>query len=229
MDQRDEAESSTPLTLDAMLEMAKPSMDVRLRLAHEMAESVHHFHKVGWLHKCISSANVLVFKSCQARESRTEVTERLYLMGFNHSRPDEENAFTEGPSIDPNQLDYQHPEYLKGHQRYRPEFDHFSLGLVLLEIGLWKTLRSRTRKLPPGTTPEGMHGYVLQQLVPQLRFSMGSRYEEAVRFCVRGEIKQEQITTKTSSDTGRAIQRHLKFEENVVAQLKICLSGCASD
>ena len=67
---------------------------------------------------------------------------RPYLIGFNHSRPNTKVAFTVGPLDNPGEEDYQHPQYaiygLK--KRFQPGYDYYSVGLVLLEMGLWASL-----------------------------------------------------------------------------------------
>ena len=146
-------------------------------------------------------------------------------MGFNHSRPDEKHAFTDGPIPDPTQLDYQHPQYLKGHLRYKPEFDYFSLGLALLEMGLWKTLRSQTKKLPLGSGPEELYDLAVHQLVPKLGAPMGSRYQAVVHFCLCGEGNGGNHVPDETSEAENSIHLQLRFEEMVVRQLERCFEG----
>jgi hypothetical protein len=65
---------------------------------------------------------------------------RPYLVGLRHSRPDERATFTEGPPSDEDIKGYQHPQHLKNNLRYSISFDYYSLGILLLEIGLWLPL-----------------------------------------------------------------------------------------
>lgn len=96
------------------------------------------FHLVGWLHKRLTSVNVAFFPL--KKLSLTEKIREPYIISFNHSRPDDPVAFS-GRFQDTNpHYHYQHPAYLKSTSRYSPEFDYYSLALVLLEIGLWKPL-----------------------------------------------------------------------------------------
>ncbi|KAL9589524.1 MAG: hypothetical protein Q9203_001678 [Teloschistes exilis] len=74
--------------------------------------------------------------------------------------------------------DYCHPEYLKQTKqtkqvRYQPRFDWYSLGLVLLEIGLWRILGSMKRATKLGLPPEELREHILLDYVPQLDFYMG--------------------------------------------------------
>lgn len=60
-----------------------------------------------------------------------------YFLGYLNSRPNEASAFTQHIE-DPKEKDYQHPEYLggRGKVRYQSRFDYYSLGLLLLELGV---------------------------------------------------------------------------------------------
>ena len=58
------------------------------------------------------------------------------MIGFNHSRPNGPDSISNNPRTATDQYDYRHPDYLKDEQRFRPEYDRFSLSMMLLEIGL---------------------------------------------------------------------------------------------
>ena len=125
----------------------RPSLDDRFKLAWLMASSLLEFHKVGWMHKSISASNVLFFTSVD--QPSPFWIKDPYIIGFNRSRPDQPAAFTEGPSVDLKSQKYQHPEYAKDRQRFCPGFDYYSLGLLLLEIGLWQTLDEIITRIGP--------------------------------------------------------------------------------
>ncbi|KAL8666354.1 MAG: hypothetical protein Q9202_001625 [Teloschistes flavicans] len=140
----------------------KPSLDERLKLAHSLAATVCAIHRANWLHKSISSSRVLFFRPGQTLSPpppppvASTTTERLpspYLIGFNHSRPDDTSTFSAKPDID--ELHYQHPDYLVEQNKYRPRYDYFSVGMLLLEIGLWRTLKDMP---PPPPPPPPSHG-----------------------------------------------------------------------
>jgi serine/threonine protein kinase len=118
-----------------------PSLGQRFRLAQTLASAIGEFHKVGWLHRRISPHNI-VFPQIDGCPDY----DNPYLTGFSHSRRDSSNEFTEGPGQQ--HQNYQHSGYIKKPQRYRAEFDFYSLGIVLLEIARWQLLDHFTR----GTT-----------------------------------------------------------------------------
>ena len=206
-------------TLMAALERMPGSQELpllgdRFHLAHKLAASLFRFHSVGWLHKSISSKVVLFFHHQHSPWSAQ--MHNWYLRSFLHSRLNEESAITEGLTSDPEMLDYQHPDYLsglkRGSWRYLPNFDYYSLGIVLLEIGLWRPLKEMTGKWQG--KPEEMMEKLLHSAVPQLGPRAGALYRDAVISCLTGQFGKAQGETSTSL--------HLSFKYCVVDQLAQC-------
>ena len=110
----------------------QPPLEHKYKLAFLLARAISEFHKVGWVHKNITSGNV-VFFSNSTRPHGQRVAEP-YLTGFHHCRPDEPSAFSEGISKSINEK-YQHFKYLRDRERYISKYGYYSLSLVLLEIG----------------------------------------------------------------------------------------------
>jgi serine/threonine protein kinase len=199
-----------------------PPLDEKFALAYTLARSVLEFHMVGWLHKELTSSNVAFFalqglglENC-LRDS--------YIVGFNHSRPDEISAFTVGITDSRVKL-YQHPDYLNQSRRYCAEFDYYSLGIVLLEIGLWRPLDEITQKYKrpdDEKTGEYQGSYheirdkILKNRIPLLKQTMGRRYYEAVRVCLAEDFGEREIRAG-HRDNVKSL--HLSFERLVVSQL----------
>lgn len=219
--------SASPRTrlrsLSAVLEETKnsrnrPSLDDRFKLAWLMASSLLEFHKVGWMHKSISAYNVLFFTSSD--QSSQFWIKDPHIVGFNRSRPDQPAAFTEGPSMDLKSQSYQHPGYVKDRQRFCPGFDYYSLGILLLGIGLWQTVDEMVTKIGP-TSQEAMIDRLLLKRVPLLNHAMGTGYCKAVRSCItwtadhrtdaQGNLTEEEKVTSL-----------LNFEQTVVEPLARC-------
>jgi hypothetical protein len=73
---------------------------------------------------------------------------RPFIVGFNYSRPENNSKWSEGLNADELwQLDYHHPDYAQRQKLFCMRHDYDSLGIVLLEIGLWKTLKRCIEKL----------------------------------------------------------------------------------
>jgi hypothetical protein len=97
----------------------------RLKLAHTLAAALWSLHSLDWLHKGLSSSNILFFPSAVAasatRATATAATvadvSSPYLLGFDCSRPDhlvEMSVATQNPSS----MDlHRHPDSLDGIDR----------------------------------------------------------------------------------------------------------------
>jgi serine/threonine protein kinase len=193
----------------------KPLLGSRFELARRLAVSVLEFHKLGWLHKSLSSSNIVFFNSSDS--SMDKFIEKPYVVGFEHSRPNEEDAYTS--RLPPAHRDYQHPEFLQG-TRFRPEFDYYSFGLVLLELGLWKSIKAMTKSSSwESIQPESFRQKLLRRRVPQLGQSMGARYRDAVKACLQWESKSSLEREKHMAASGSVA---LDFQRLVVEQLASC-------
>ena len=104
---------------------------------------------------------------------------------------------------------YHHPLYLE-HQRLTPEFDYYSLGLVLLEIGLWKLLDDMTVGYKYWSSEE------LKQTL-RLKSTMGTSYREAVDSCLNVNGVTHHSFPLKSLDP--AIPSHLKLGHEVLEAL----------
>ncbi|KAL8922916.1 MAG: hypothetical protein Q9208_004878 [Pyrenodesmia sp. 3 TL-2023] len=190
----------------------RPRLDERLKLALNLATAVSAIHKANWLHKRISSSRILFF--LHEPLALNESLPTPYLIGFNHSRPDDIGAFSVKPDTD--ELYYQHPEYsyLSSQGRYRPEYDYFSLGMILLEIGLWKTLESMLQSRQPGD----ILNIVRKEWVPLLGFHVGQIYQDVVEACLNGDFGMSGQDSPSRSHT----RVHASYETKVVEQLQSC-------
>lgn len=159
----------------------RPSLDVVFALAANLTNIVAALHRANWLHKSISSYNVIFFPD--RFSTIAEAMNSPYFIGFNYSRLNLETAFTQGPS---QLLEYQHPEYLRNRKRFCQKYEYFSVGLVLLELGLWLPLENITSDIRG--TPEYVAESLLKSRVPILETYMGTAYADAVAVCLSGEF-----------------------------------------
>lgn len=78
---------------------------------------------------------------------------------------------------------YQHPDKVaKPARRFRHSYDIYSVGLVLLEIGLWQSLQGFENR--EWADAYAFRDYVLKRLVPDLWGSCGSIYGGVVKDCL---------------------------------------------
>jgi hypothetical protein len=205
---------STLHTLISSADLKTPDLDDRVRLAASLAVALWSLHSLDWLHKSLRSDNILFFPSAFSASAVSPTAtaalvpdiSRPFLVGFDASRPDLDPALSLAPRRAPSPVAnlHRHPSSLRG-LPYCKAFDVYSLGLLLLEIGLWKCLQSYHR---PHYSPERWRDkVVLPVLVPGLGSKVGKRYKEVVEMCLgAGE-------GMTSSEAG-------KLMESVVAKLE---------
>ena len=163
----------------------RPPLESRFGLAYKLTGSVIDCHKVGWIHKRISAHNVAFFPLTSSPP--TTWIQNAFIIGFNHSRPDDPKEFTSGPGMSRFQT-YHHPDY-EGGARFVAEFDLYSLGLVLMEIGLWRPLDDLIKGWKYKDLVE-LRKLLLEKRVPLLAHVMGKGYCEAVNLCM-GDIPRE--------------------------------------
>ncbi|KAI1495751.1 prion-inhibition and propagation-domain-containing protein [Biscogniauxia marginata] len=132
---------TTLTTLRQLLDnRPKPSITARISLCSALADCLFSFHAVDWLHKGIKSDNVLFFGSVTDEGSLG----MPYITGYDLSRPSDELEMTEKPLFDPLNDIYRHPYVQFGEAKncYLKSHDMYSLGIVLIEIALWKPIEA---------------------------------------------------------------------------------------
>lgn len=181
-------------SLNNVIRMTNPDVEDATRpdlgdiflLAKDLVATLYALHEVGWFHKNISSHHILIFSPSQ-KEAYKYVAVSV-LTGFNDSRP-EASGITLGPNLEfPH---YQHPLYREGGARFQRSFDFFSLGIVLLELGLWipiSDLRKAHAEDLRISSAENFRKKLLRTYVPMLGEKMGALYRDAVSFCLDAEV-----------------------------------------
>ncbi|KAE8422380.1 hypothetical protein BDV36DRAFT_245634 [Aspergillus pseudocaelatus] len=186
-------------------------LEARFRLAALLASSVSSIHAAGWLHHNINSSNIL----CLLPDGEAEDSiERPYLSGFGYARVDDPREVSE--VTNENDIDrlYQHPDYqtpLHPNHKYRRSYDFYSLGIVLIEIGLWKRISSLRRR---GLDERGFAQDIQRRLVPMLGYYMGEQYRDAVASCL------DRTRLKVGDDEDKRLSE--SFSRNVVRVLEDC-------
>lgn len=110
--------------------------------------------------------------------------------------------------------------HLRSSDRVRHTAKHnlYSLGLVLLRIGMWRTLSDTTGE-KEGLASERLLECILQKYVPQLDFYVGTRYRTVVARCLRGDIGSRLL----HDDQGGANATNLDFLPTIEEQLASCI------
>jgi serine/threonine protein kinase len=193
----------------------RPLLGDRFRLAHSLAHSVFEFHKVNWVHRSLSAFNIVFFKPPAALW--TDHMREPYFMGFLTSRRNDTFSFTEGPTDDEQHKKYLSPEYGKDSQRFLQHYDYYSLGIILLELGLWRTLEDMSKGVAFQGSREELKEALLRLALPRLGQTMGVVYQQAVQDCLCWKLQQEEQANEDCSSTA-----NLRFYKSVVERLAFC-------
>ncbi|KAI9746928.1 MAG: hypothetical protein M1835_002317 [Candelina submexicana] len=164
-----------------------PDLDQRFHLAKTLAIALWSLHSLDWLHKSFCGHNILFLDTPPSpsvpQPTDTPSITTPYILGFDTSRPDHLSEMTVASRNSNNQDLYRHPSSLGvWRQPYRKSFDIYSLGLAMLEIGLWKSLKGFHKpKYSPATFRDKV---VLGVLVPGLGSKTGGVYRRLVERCL---------------------------------------------
>lgn len=195
--------------------MPHPPLGDIFKLVQDLVNTIAALHEVGWLQKNISSHNIIIFSSSKDRLHESLTTS--VLAGWDESRP-EDSSITFGPNEE--SVHYQHPRYRLRKTGFKRTYDYFSLGILLLEIGLWVTIVVLWQTHPECQhDAEAFREKLLVSYVPQIGERMGVLYRDAVSFCLDAD-NQIQYGEEGSSEHRRATQD--AFQEHVVDKLARC-------
>ncbi|KAL1796259.1 hypothetical protein ACET3X_004799 [Alternaria dauci] len=208
----------------------RPTLEERLTMAYDIAKAVEQWHRVDWVHQSISSHNIVFLKPVSGDTSDRWAFDSPYLHGFDFARPNAKASV--GRYVENIELDiYRHPdrqgEVRDGHKK---EHDLYSLGVVLLEIGLWKscrdTIEKRAKHQQKGyhkhATVKDRHEQVAQEdMVKWLKDTareslahyVGSDYRDAVLTCLEsdfGVTQDDERKSKLLDAMDRTVLRKLE-------------------
>jgi hypothetical protein len=201
------------LTLSEIIETvkgaARPSLEERFKIAHSLTKAILEWHAAGWVHQGISSPNIKFFRF--KADNRIDYA-HPYLLGFEFSRPDTDPSIR-SPTEDPYVDVYRHPKRQglarEGHQKVH---DYYSLGVVLLEIGLWQSAVQLTSTKGGWLDPYASQRKFQTSCKDRLRHFVGESYQRAVQVCLSGNFNVELDDSKQS----RLLNR---FHELVVKKI----------
>ena len=196
--------------------ISSPSLTDRAQLAHKLATCLLYLHAVNWLHKGINSDSVIFPNQGDLAKP--------YLSGFDYSRPDTELDQTQqGTTVraDPKEDLYRHPDYQgpgpKG--RYRKTYDFYSLGLVLIEIAMWKPIESFVNLEGQLDDAQKLRGIKKKLMEPGkigiLKARVGNLYQQAMAKCIEGYPAfglghdDDEMATENAAKLQRGFQTHV--------------------
>ncbi|KAH0611404.1 uncharacterized protein H6S33_010669 [Morchella sextelata] len=168
------------------------NLGTRFRLALSLAECIFHLHLTGWLHKGLRSSNVIIRGDASQSADDTKAL-RAYLAGFDTARLDADPERSEKNETDAHSDLYHHPRYqssTRDENRYTRQYDIYSLGMLLLELGSWQLIENGGSYKPKGHNPVRFLNRLLKGPVQSLRFTMGNAYQRAVLWCLQGQFEK---------------------------------------
>lgn len=184
----------TPVTLLSVLQTgsrslhnsnsATPPLEDRFRLAFTLGVTFSKIHAEDFVHKNVNSSNILVFKKSKRQSANSRALQYSLrspvICSFDiFSEFDIESAQTS------QKLNiYRHPDDPKstgiGDKQYIPQYDMYSLGLILLEVGLWQPLADLWK---PKYTLQDFKQRIEDVYIRRLASKCGTAYMQVVRDC----------------------------------------------
>lgn len=187
--------SNEPRTLRSYLSSnLNTSLTSRFELAKQMVKSISYVHTLGFVHKNVRPETILGF---QTKDSRSEL---FFLVGFQNMRTADGRTIRSGDSTWEKNI-YRHPHRQGLHPEsfYTMQHDIYSLGVCLLEVGLWESFLSyedsATAPRPAAALGVALDGPELKQPAQMKKHlvdlakrdlpkRMGDRYEKVVVNCL---------------------------------------------
>ena len=190
-----------------------PTLEERYRLAKLLAEGMLVLHSISWVHKSFNSNNVVFFYN----EDGFDISKPL-MLGFGLGRSSERTAETVDFRHVASEFEiYQHPDLrADGHKRYEKRYDIYSLGLVLLEIGLWQSIYYFKQK---DQDAQEFRRKVRKVCETHLAHLMGKSYQRAVFSC----IDDDEIWKESADYDDTATKVQEIFSWKVLRELGNCL------
>lgn len=227
------SEDTVPIRLNKLLRHRKiyeiyPDLSQKLVLAKALIACIQSLHTFGWIHKTISSLNVLFFYN-PARDLADLDFGKPYVVGLDHSRRGGNGEYSLGPinSTNPGSntefvkacREYLHPDYRLGSATsgglspFIMAYDYYALGLLLLEIGTWTSL-SNIYESPrlQNHSPRLLQQEYIRYCDEHLGKAMGPIFQSITKRC----LKYDAVDTDP-------VSAQLVFQAEVVDQLNRCV------
>lgn len=184
------------------------SLSRKMHMARELGKAVNYVHTFAFVHKNIRPESVLCFEDPQATHSHA------FLVGFDAFRAADAGTMMGGDMSWARNV-YRHPrrQGMDPSEKYSMQHDIYSLGVCLLEIGLWESFVEYTNELEFNGPPQAKFGksyydfiawstkrqnetasfdalafqlkdYLVEQAYTRLAPRMGDKYAQVVVSCL---------------------------------------------
>lgn len=229
----------------------------RFDVAKALVMAVYRLHSAGWSHKSFRSENILFFEPAiqddrslvepfvcgfdfSRQDSPLEMTEDVPSV-LTSPHMDREQSLYRHPDLDiqpfsmpskdedPNEIKAKEAEAeaAASRFRYRKSYDVYSLGIILLELGLWYPVKHLCNvKNSLKKNRELLHN----NLLSELRYRAGCTHHQVVKRCLEGDLGQSEIHTATPDNRNDPEALALRetriwlagFDKYVVSELEKC-------
>lgn len=166
-----------------------PALEQRYQIAYSIGLTISILHATGWLHKGIRSHNILFL-----RHQDNIRWARPHLCRFAYSRPDKPDELSEKPEHSERFNVYRHP-LAQGQpgEHYRQEYDIYSFGVLLFEIGIWTTAFPLWNQDAQAFRRELTSKASRMKIIHRL----GTPYYDLMMQCIDGTFKDKGDSTST--------------------------------
>lgn len=226
--------SSMPHTLLSYLQYGAdtdssnmPCLEDRYRLAFNIASLILHLHAKGVTHRNINSNNILFFTADSSPTSEESKSWKLgvirhpFMTSFDQCDEDAPAPHSE-PFISGI---YRHPRIERGQRSvYRPAHDIYSLGIILLEIGLWMPIHKLWK--PKYVRPD-FKTRMQSVYIKKLAAKCGSAYMRVVDYCLRAADEETPVHTDPdpiSAKSQESTKLQIDYYWKAVRPLERCCS-----
>jgi hypothetical protein len=174
-----------------------PDLGDKFGLAKVLVTATLRLHDCGWVHGSLRSNNILFIVS---EESEARHLQDPYIHGFMFSRPTDPSEITlEYSRIHFEHDLYRHPQVAQfasrkvlrektDHQRFQTFHDLYALGIILLEIGLWRRIGTLWKDK---YTQASFQKKLVTAYVPRLGPKMGTIYRDMVQQLLTIPVMEE--------------------------------------
>ncbi|KAG8531373.1 uncharacterized protein KY384_003002 [Bacidia gigantensis] len=197
-----------------------PSLEDRYRLALNLVTNLLHTHAKGITHRQINSNNVIFIQnsetSADSKPWKEGVIRKPYLVSWDQC---DEDAATPADDMHVPRL-YRHPASVLGKRSsFKPAFDVYSLGLVLLEIGLWLPLHKLFKS--KYTMPK-FRTKLQSTYAHKLAGKCGTMYMKIVEYCLHAADMEPSTTPQRLSQNSERAKRQEDFYWKALKPLETC-------
>lgn len=200
-----------------------PCLEDRFRLSFRLALSLLHIHAKGIAHRNINSSNVVFVDEDHPTDAdsmpwKEGAIRHPLLTSFDTCAEDARAPHQESfiSSI------YRHPMAKSGDRTaYKPAYDIYSLGLILLEVGLWMPIHTLWKTK---YSEQGFKTRLQTLYSKKLAGKCGNRYMRVVEYCLGAADARRPNQSSANQQSSERQQPKLQtnFYWNVLKPLERC-------